>query len=188
MADLGGRTRRALPPPYFCRLRCFSLKNICQLTIYKTLDFASRCQENAYLAPSAQNLFIFFVPSHGRYAPFPKFLDPPLTINCVGLLPYRYYNNTVTRHISICKLHTVWSGNRLFIILRFQQVCGNFNPLYHVLTIWPLSHNRPIHFHMLTCVIVFNFMNTIRECSLNPGINIPVYHGIPWIILKSSRT
>ena len=45
----GGGAHAAGTPLYFCKLTYFSLKK-CFSANYKTLNFCSRCQENAYLA------------------------------------------------------------------------------------------------------------------------------------------
>ena len=59
-----GRARGA-PPPYFCRLRYFSLKKVFSANYIKPWILDPRCQENAYLAV----WFSFFFPrlrrSHG---------------------------------------------------------------------------------------------------------------------------
>ena len=86
----GARTHARTPPPYFCRLRLFLIKTFFQLTIKSWI-----------LVPDARKtltctlIFIFIFPAPlaftwgGRYAPFLKFLDPPLCVcACVCVCMY----------------------------------------------------------------------------------------------------
>ena len=81
-----GGTRGALPP-YFCRLRYFTLKKYFSAN-YKTLNFGPRFQENTKLtlififcATSAQKKTFHFFPclrrSHGATPPFQNFWIRP---------------------------------------------------------------------------------------------------------------